>query len=113
MTPRMSYPPIALILFGASGDLVWRKLAPALFDLYGDGWLPERWMVLGVGRSPLDDGSFRARLLDGVRRFARHRPDEPSGAASLTGSSTSRGITRTPPSTRRCASGSRPWAMRW
>jgi len=77
MTPRMSYPPIALILFGASGDLVWRKLAPALFDLYGDGWLPERWMVLGIARSAMEDGSFRARFLDGVRRFARHRPDEP------------------------------------
>jgi glucose-6-phosphate 1-dehydrogenase len=50
MTPRMSYPPIALILFGASGDLVWRKLAPALFDLYGDGWLPERWMRSSASR---------------------------------------------------------------
>lgn len=72
----MSYPPIALILFGASGDLVWRKLAPALFDLYRDGWLPARWAIIGIARSPMDDASFRARLLDGVQRFARHRLDE-------------------------------------
>jgi glucose-6-phosphate 1-dehydrogenase len=76
MKPPVSYPPIALVLFGASGDLVWRKLAPALFDLYGDGWLPARWAILGIARSAMDDASFRARLLDGVQRFARHRPDE-------------------------------------
>jgi len=71
----VSSQPVTLILFGASGDLVWRKLGPALFDLHADGWLPDHWAALGVARSALDDLAFRARLLDGVRRFARHRPD--------------------------------------
>ncbi|WP_376791792.1 glucose-6-phosphate dehydrogenase [Thermoflexus sp.] len=67
--------PVFLILFGASGDLVWRKLGPALFDLHADGWLPERWAVLGVARSAMDEATFRARILDGVQRFARRSPD--------------------------------------
>ncbi len=77
---RNSAQPVFLILFGASGDLVWRKLGPALFDLHADGWLPERWGVLGVARSAMDDDAFRARLLDGIRRFARRRPDGASWA---------------------------------
>ncbi len=67
--------PVTLILFGASGDLVWRKLGPALFDLYADTWLPERWVIIGVARTAMDDLAFRARLLDGIQRFARHRPE--------------------------------------
>ncbi|MCS6964394.1 MAG: glucose-6-phosphate dehydrogenase [Thermoflexus sp.] len=73
--------PVTLVLFGASGDLVWRKLAPALFDLFVEGWLPEQWTALGVARTAMDDPAFRARILDGVRRFARRRPQPPQEEA--------------------------------
>jgi len=69
------FPPVILILFGASGDLVWRKLGPALFDLHAGGWLPESWTVIGVARTAMDDLTFRVRILDGVQRFARRPPD--------------------------------------
>ncbi|HKK20582.1 MAG TPA: hypothetical protein VJ983_03840, partial [candidate division Zixibacteria bacterium] len=33
--------PIEVVIFGGGGDLAWRKLIPALFDLYIDEWMPE------------------------------------------------------------------------
>jgi glucose-6-phosphate 1-dehydrogenase len=51
-----------LIIFGASGDLTKRKLVPALFQLSKQKLLPENFAVLGVGRSPFDDVSFRNEM---------------------------------------------------
>ncbi len=48
-----------LIIFGASGDLTRRKLIPALSELQKLGLLPEKFAVLGIGRSAYDDESYR------------------------------------------------------
>jgi glucose-6-phosphate 1-dehydrogenase len=58
--------PLCLVLFGASGDLATRKLLPALYGLLLAGRLPERFFLLGAGRSALGDGDFRERALQGV-----------------------------------------------
>ena len=50
-----------LIIFGASGDLTKRKLIPALYDLYKQKLLPEKFAVLGASRSQLTDNEFRTR----------------------------------------------------
>lgn len=50
-----------LIIFGASGDLTKRKLIPALFELYIQNLLPEKFAVVGASRSPLSDEEFRNR----------------------------------------------------
>jgi len=50
-----------LIIFGASGDLTKRKLIPALYNLYKQKLLPERFAVLGASRSSLTDDEFRTR----------------------------------------------------
>lgn len=62
----------AFCLFGAGGDLVWRKLVPALFDLFIEGLLPDETAVLGLDIKELSDDAFRERARDGVARFARH-----------------------------------------
>ncbi|HEY0581480.1 MAG TPA: glucose-6-phosphate dehydrogenase, partial [Chloroflexota bacterium] len=67
-------PPVAMVIFGASGDLTQRKLVPALFDLFAEGLLDDHFAVLGFGRTRLSDEDFRASLRDGVHNFARHRP---------------------------------------
>jgi len=59
-----------LIIFGASGDLTYRKLLPALFDLYKQNSLPKHFVVLGVARSELTDDTFRQKMLDGIKRFS-------------------------------------------
>jgi glucose-6-phosphate 1-dehydrogenase len=52
-----------LIIFGASGDLTRRKLIPALFALYREHLLPQRFAILGVSRTDLSSEAFR----DGMR----------------------------------------------
>lgn len=48
-----------LIIFGASGDLTKRKLIPALYDLFRQNLLPEKFAVLGASRTVLTDSEFR------------------------------------------------------
>ena len=62
-------PPCLLVIFGASGDLTARKLAPALYNLAADGLLPAQFGVLGVARSPMSDDAFRDALTRAVRSF--------------------------------------------
>jgi glucose-6-phosphate 1-dehydrogenase len=63
--------PTVMVIFGANGDLTWRKLVPALFNLFLDRRLPERFAILGVARHKLDDEEFRRRLKKGVDSFSR------------------------------------------
>lgn len=52
-----------LVIFGASGDLTTRKLVPALFNLFLDHQLPEKFVILGVSRSDMTDEEFRNRVV--------------------------------------------------
>ena len=63
-------PPSLLVLFGASGDLVRRKLIPALYRLCVEGLLPEDFSVVGVSRRDWDDTEFRERMRSAVEKFA-------------------------------------------
>jgi glucose-6-phosphate 1-dehydrogenase len=63
--------PTIFIIFGGAGDLTWRKLAPALFDLSQDRSLPAQFAIIAVDRIPLGDDALRRRLHDGVNRFSR------------------------------------------
>jgi glucose-6-phosphate 1-dehydrogenase len=60
-----------LVILGGSGDLTRRKLVPALYSLFLDGYLPDHFAVIGVGRKEMTDGDFRQHLKDGVDRFSR------------------------------------------
>ena len=51
-----------LVLFGGTGDLVWRKLMPALFQAFRHGTLPEGGRIIGVGRDDLSDEQYRALM---------------------------------------------------
>jgi glucose-6-phosphate 1-dehydrogenase len=61
---------MVLVIFGASGDLTYRKLIPAVFDLYKQQSLPQNFAVLGVARSSFTDDSLREKMRDGIRQFA-------------------------------------------
>lgn len=52
-----------LVIFGASGDLTKRKLIPALFELYEQNLLPEKFAVLGVARTEMGDQEFRNKMI--------------------------------------------------
>ncbi len=59
-----------LVIFGASGDLAYRKLLPALFDLFVQDLLPEKFAVLGVSRTEISDEAFREKMKEGIEKFA-------------------------------------------
>lgn len=59
-----------IVIFGASGDLTYRKLIPALFDLYLQDMMPEKFAVLGVARSGFDNDKFREKMKEGIEQFA-------------------------------------------
>ena len=58
-----------MVIFGASGDLTYRKLIPALYALYKQQMLPESFHVLGVSRTGISDAAFREKMTDGIRKF--------------------------------------------
>jgi len=59
-----------IVIFGASGDLTYRKLIPALYALYNQKMLPERFQVLGIGRSTISNEDFREKMAEGIRKFS-------------------------------------------
>ncbi|MBL0712392.1 MAG: hypothetical protein JJV98_01715, partial [Desulfosarcina sp.] len=63
---RRTPEPCIIVIFGASGDLTHRKLMPALYNLFRIGGLPERFSIVGVARTPLDDASFRDKTCRGL-----------------------------------------------
>jgi glucose-6-phosphate 1-dehydrogenase len=62
---------LILVIIGASGDLTERKLIPALFDLHKEKLLPRQFAVLGVGRTELNDSSFREKMFLGIKKYVR------------------------------------------
>ena len=68
--------PTILVIFGAGGDLTWRKLVPALYNLLLDNSLPEQCAIIGVARKSPDDETFKKRLRDGVDKFSRRKTVE-------------------------------------
>ncbi|MCI4336368.1 MAG: glucose-6-phosphate dehydrogenase [Thermoplasmata archaeon] len=56
---RSGIGPHLFVVLGATGDLMHRKLLPALFQVSADDSLRQKVVLLGVARADLDDGRFR------------------------------------------------------
>ena len=69
-TPHVSEGTLFFI-YGGTGDLTSRKLVPALYNLYLDGWMPARFAIVGLGRTALSDDQFREHLAQGIEKFSR------------------------------------------
>ncbi len=59
-----------IVIFGASGDLTWRKLAPSLYNLHRKRRLPAELRIVGFARSDYSDEGFREHLREGVQEFS-------------------------------------------
>ena len=70
--------PTLFVIFGGAGDLTWRKLIPALFNLFLGGTLPQQFGILAVDRMPMGDAKLRRRLADGVKQFSGQGPVKPA-----------------------------------
>ena len=65
------------VVFGATGDLMARKLLPALFHLADDGLLPIGYQILGVGRhASIDDAGYRSWAVDALRAAGIDAPQK-------------------------------------
>lgn len=60
--------PTILIIFGATGDLMQKKIIPALFRLHEQALLPEFFRVVGFSRRPLHDAGFHSFVRDALMR---------------------------------------------
>jgi glucose-6-phosphate 1-dehydrogenase len=63
--------PTILVIFGCMGDLAWRKLAPALYNLYLGRLLPDQFTVVGLDVKAGSSEEFTKRLKDGARVFCQ------------------------------------------
>lgn len=64
-----------ITIFGASGDLTFRKLIPALYHLFANDQLPEKFAILGVSRTKFDHDTFRAKLRTALTELEETEPD--------------------------------------
>jgi len=71
MDSKSKLEPTIFVIFGGGGDLTWRKLVPALFDLSQDRSMPDQFAIIGVDMQPLGDEELRKRLHSGVNQFSR------------------------------------------
>ena len=65
-----------LVIFGASGDLTYRKLIPAVYDLHKTNLLPDKFAVLGASRTKLSDDKFREKMKDGIKKYSNYKDDD-------------------------------------
>jgi glucose-6-phosphate 1-dehydrogenase len=75
--------PCVLVIFGGDGDLSWRKLLPAVYNLNVDGALPAHFAVVCFGLASTKEAEgmnpdeyIRKRARDGISRFSRQALEE-------------------------------------
>jgi len=70
--------PCAFVAFGATGDLMRRKLMPAIYTLAAEGMLPAGFALIGVSRTEWTDDQFREKMREAAEQYARRRPVDES-----------------------------------
>lgn len=68
--------PTYLIILGATGDLAKRKLIPALYNLFLDHFLPEKFKILGIARTEISTEDLIKEYADGINEFSRQKIEE-------------------------------------
>ncbi len=67
---------LIIVIFGASGDLASRKLIPAIFSLKQQKMLPEKFAILGVGRTKFTEEDFRKKMKEAIVSFSEEKVTE-------------------------------------
>lgn len=61
------------VIFGASGDLAKRKLIPALYSLFEQNLLSDKFVILGAARTSLSDDEFRDIMIESIKKFGNNQ----------------------------------------
>jgi glucose-6-phosphate 1-dehydrogenase len=64
---------LILVIIGATGDLASRKLFPAIYSLKNQNLMPEKFVLLGVGRTELTAEDFRKKTGDAIVSFSEEK----------------------------------------
>jgi glucose-6-phosphate 1-dehydrogenase len=64
---------LIIVIFGASGDLTSRKLMPAIFSLKCQKLMPEKYAIVGVGRTKFSNEEFRNKMIDSIVSFSEEK----------------------------------------
>lgn len=67
-----------MIIFGGTGDLTHRKLIPALYQLHINGFLPEDFSTISIGRRDKSTEEYRKELLSSIKKFSSRNFEEES-----------------------------------
>ncbi|ULT43913.1 hypothetical protein KRR40_11320 [Niabella defluvii] len=88
--------PANIVIFGGFGDLAWRKLIPAFYNLYVSGYLPDKFAIYGVHYQGLPEGAYEKHMLEGVNLFFQEgvKPGQQNGKSLQTIYTSSREILR-------------------
>lgn len=78
MEQKLTYPleGTLLFIFGATGDLAKRKLYPAIYSLYREGKLSDKFAVIGLARRPKTNEQFREDVKQSIAEFSRYPNNE-------------------------------------
>jgi glucose-6-phosphate 1-dehydrogenase len=83
METATSAGPTVMVIFGAAGDLTWRKLMPALYNLCLVGSIPEQFAIIGVAKDKLTNAEFQTRVRSGIDKFSRTGKSKQKGWAKF------------------------------
>ncbi len=84
MTSRIiAVDPFDLVVFGATGDLAYRKLMPALYHRHRDDQIPEVSRIIGASRRKLSDDDYRRLTEEALTKFVPAEEREPEQMASF------------------------------
>ena len=64
-----------ITLFGATGDLAWRKLYPSLYKLYQKQILQNNFAIVGTARTNWTNDQYRTRILDSIKNIQTSQDD--------------------------------------
>ena len=76
---------LVIVIFGASGDLTSRKLIPAIFSLKSQNLMPEKYAILGVGRTKLSTEDFRIKMSEAIISYSEEKVTDKNIISSFTG----------------------------
>lgn len=76
MNQLVQAPPHLFVVFGGTGDLMRRKLLPALFRLVEQGLVDQTFRILTVARDPFDEEAYRQWAREALKEFAPSFTDE-------------------------------------
>ncbi len=69
--------PASIVIFGGFGDLSWRKLIPALYNLFIGGYLPEDFTIFAMDYHGRTDAAYDKHMLEGINTFSRTGKADP------------------------------------